>query len=283
MNVVVLTDSAATLPTEMAQTHGIVVVPSRLSVAGRTLRDGELTLEEILAHVDAGEAVTSSGPTPGDFLDALERSTGQAGALILTVAHRLGASTFESARTAAGLAANPVRVVDSATAAGGQGLIALAAATRARTGATLEEVEARAIEVRDQVRVVASLSRLDYLVKGGHVPSVVGWAGRTIGLRPLIELSEGSVRPLRPALSAEAARDRMLQELWTSQPPAGGLHLAVLHALAGDAASELLAAVRVHVEPVEAFIGTFSTVMVIHSGPDLLGLAWWWENDQVAG
>lgn len=276
MTVAVLTDSAATLPPEVVEAHGIRVVPAWLWVGGQPLRDGELSLEEILAMVDAGGTVSTSGPTPGEFLAEIERSAGPDGALVLTVAHRLGASTFESARSAAELAGHPVRVLDTATAAGGQGLIALAAAARAREGANLDDVEARATEVRDRVRVVASLSRLDYLVRGGHVPSVLGWAGRTIGLRPLVELSNGTVRPLRPALSAEAARDRMLEEWRSSRPPAGQLHVAVLHALAGKAADELLAMVRAEADPVEAFIGQFSTVMVIHSGPDLLGLAWWW-------
>lgn len=279
----VLTDSAATLPPDLADRLGVVVVPAWLTVGERRVRDGDLGLEEILSRVEAGERVTSGGPAPGDFLAAIGRSAGAEGALIVTVARRLGASTFESARAAAGLAPCPVRVVDSATAAGGQGLIASAAAALAATGAGLDVVEARALEVRGRVRVVAALSRLDYLVKGGHVPSVAAWAGRVVGLRPLVELTDGSVRPLRPALSDDAAVARMREALRSSRPPGGTLHVAVLDALSGARAARLEAEVVAEWGPAEVFSGSFSTVMVVHSGPELLGLGWWWEVDQPAG
>jgi DegV family protein with EDD domain len=279
----VLTDSAATLPPDLADRLGVVVVPAWLTVGERRVRDGDLGLEEILSLVEAGERITSAGPAPGDFLAAIGRSAGAEGAIVVTVARRLGASTFESARAAAGLAPGPVRVVDSATAAGGQGLIATAAAALAATGAGLDEVETRALEVRRRVRVVAALSRLDYLVKGGHVPSVAAWAGRVVGLRPLVELTDGSVRPLRPALSDEAAVARMREALRSSRPPGGVLHVAVLDALSGERSARLEAEVVAEWRPAEVFSGSFSTVMVVHSGPELLGLGWWWEVDQPAG
>lgn len=36
-------------------------------------------------------------------------------------------------------------------------------------------------------------------------------------------------------------------------------------------------AVRTEVEPATALIGSFSPVMLVHTRPDLVGLAWWWE------
>jgi fatty acid-binding protein DegV len=48
-----------------------------------------------------------------------------------------------------------------------------------------------------------------------------------------------------------------------------------MHALASEQAKTLLDAVRTEVEPATALIGSFSPVMLVHSGPDLVGLAWW--------
>ena len=36
-------------------------------------------------------------------------------------------------------------------------------------------------------------------------------------------------------------------------------------------------AVRAEVEPATAPIGSTSPVMLVYGGPDLVGLAWWWE------
>jgi len=201
---------------------------------------------------------------------------------VLTVARSLS-STHDAARVAAGMYGGDVRVVDTATAVGAQGLVVLAAAERARAGASLDEVEAVARRAAERVRLVARLVSVDWLVRGGRVPGVAGWAGRHLGLRPLFELRRGKVRPLLPALSEENAIDRMLGMWRDSRPDGGRLHVVALHALAPERARALLDAVRGEVEPATAMIGPFGSVIVAHTGPDLVGLAWWWEDAGAPG
>jgi hypothetical protein len=40
----------------------------------------------------------------------------------------------------------------------------------------------------------------------------------------------------------------------------------------------LLREVTAEVEPATAFTASFGTVMVVHTGPALVGLAWYWES-----
>ena len=125
---------------------------------------------------------------------------------------------------------------------------------------------------------MAAVAGLDHLVLSGRVPGVAGWAGRRLGLQPLFEFRGGKAHPLRPAKSRERALERMLQRLEHSrQDGSSRLHAAVLHAMAAEEAEELLADVRDIAEPVTSFVGEFSSVMVTHTGPRLIGLAWWWE------
>jgi DegV family protein with EDD domain len=197
--------------------------------------------------------------------------------VILTVARRLSA-VYEAARAAAGPFGARVRVVDTGTAAGAQGLVVRATAGAAATGAPIERVEAVAREVAERVRLVATLDDLDWLARGGHVPDVAAWAGRSLRLRPLIELKAGRVRPLRPARSEGAAVDRMVTACLEVRPPGGRLHAAAMHALAEARAERLLATLRAEIEPATTFVGRFGPVMVAHTGPGLFGLAWWWED-----
>ena len=53
--------------------------------------------------------------------------------------------------------------------------------------------------------------------------------------------------------------------------------MAALHAGAPAPAERLLEQVRAEVDPATAFLGSFSPVMVVHTGPGLVGLAWWWD------
>ncbi len=282
MTVAVITDSAAALPREVAEEAGVAVVPLWITLGGRPYRDGELSLEEVLRRIRAGESFSTSGPSPGDVLRVIEDHAGPDGAVVLTVARRLS-STHEAARAAARLAGSPVRVVDSAAAVGAQALVVLAAAERARAGASLEEVEAVARHVAGRVRLVARLVTLEWLARGGRVPGAAAWAGRWLGLRPLIQLRGGSIRPLRPARSEEAARARMVAMVRRTQPRGGRLHVVALHALAPEGARDLLDAVRVEWEPASALVSPFGPVIVAHTGPDLVGLAWWWEEPGLRG
>ena len=43
------------------------------------------------------------------------------------------------------------------------------------------------------------------------------------------------------------------------------------------AGADTVDAVRAEVEPATAPIGSTSPVMLVYGGPDLVGLAWWWE------
>jgi fatty acid-binding protein DegV len=53
--------------------------------------------------------------------------------------------------------------------------------------------------------------------------------------------------------------------------------VAAMHAVEPEIAEELLRQLRGYLEPATAFVGSFSPVMVAHTGPGLAGLAWRWE------
>jgi DegV family protein with EDD domain len=249
-----------------------------LTVQGVPEPEGRRSLEELVVQ----DNVSTSAPTPGEFEHAIkDTSRASDGVLVLTIAGSMSA-TYQSAVVAAQAVGGEVRVVDTATAGGAEALVVLAAADAAGSGASLDDVEARALAVIERVRLVATISSLDHLVRSGRVPGIAGWAGRRLNINPLFEFRGGAVRRLRPALSREAALDRIVQLVRRDAPLAGDrpnrLHVAALHALARDVADDLLGRITETEEVATAFVGEFGPVMVVHTGPGLAGLAWWWEQ-----
>jgi DegV family protein with EDD domain len=276
--VAVVADSAAALDPDLAVEWGITVVPMHLEVAGRPMSEADMPLDELVRHLDDG--VQTSAPPPGAFAEALEvaRGGGPRSVVVLTVGRNLS-SSYQSAVTAARLVGDevPVAVVDTGTAAGAEGLVVLAAAQAAAAGGSLAEVEARAQLAAAEVRLVASVEELKYLVRGGRLAAGAARAGEHLGVRPVFELRQGRIHPLRPSLSAEGALDQILAQWRHSVVQGADLHVAALHALRGEDAATLLDKVRAEVEPATALIGTFGPVMVAHTGPGVIGLAWWWD------
>ncbi len=275
----IVTDSSACLPPDLVARYGIEVVPIRVALNGADLPVVEVEPRRIIDHLLRGGRVSTSAPSPGAFLQALERSDQGDGVVLLTLAATMS-STYRSARLAVSQAAATVRLVDTGTAAGGLGLVTLAAARPAAQNASLDEVEETARRVASRVRLVAAVGSLDYLTRGGRVPGIAGRLGDALGLNPLFEFREGQVRVLRPSMSGSGARARILSQ-WRDSRPGGAarLHVTALHANNRDEAETLLAAVAGRIEPATAFLSEFDAAMVAHTGPDVLGLAWWWNED----
>ena len=274
MTVGIVTDSTAALPEEVRGAWDIAVVPLMITVDGRTVADGELDTAEILA----AKTHSSSGPSPGAFVQAIADQDQGDGVVIVTVTSTLSI-THQSAVLAAKAAECPVAVVDSRTAAGGQGLVTVAAARAAQAGATLDEVVTRAEQIAGRVKLVGALANLDQLIRSGRVPGLAGRAGNLIGLRPMFDIHDTVIRRLRPALSDEAAHQRLLN-LWRRTRPTDGdsqLYLVSLHAEVPERAQELLDAVNAEVRPADAFISQFGQAMMINSGTGVRGLAWYWD------
>lgn len=274
MTVAIVTDSAAALPADLVREHDITVVPMWLTVRGASEPEGQRSLEELVREAD----VTTSAPTPGDFEAAIkEAGAAGEGCLVITIASSMSA-TFHAATVGADAVGGPVRVLDSTTAGGAEALVVLAAAEAAAHRSSLDEVAARARAVIERVRLIASVPTLDHLVRSGRVPGVAGWAGRRLGINPLFEFRAGKVKRLRPALSRDAALERIVALVHKSRPAHARLHVAALHALAVETANDLLTRVSELERPSTAFIAEFGPVMVVHTGPGLAGVAWWWEE-----
>src|SRR2546423_10739756 len=108
MTVAIVTDSAAALPAELVTRHRITVVPMWLTIGGESVREGERPLSELLAD----ERVSTSGPAPGEFEEAIESRLGDDGVVVLTIAASMS-STHEAAAIAARQPGDPVPLVGS--------------------------------------------------------------------------------------------------------------------------------------------------------------------------
>ena len=286
MTVTVVTDSAAALPPDLVARYDIRVVPLVLQVGADRYRDGEISLDELVRRFD--EPISTAAPSPGEFATVIADARRTGPVVTLTVAAGMS-STHDSAKLAAKLVTDndpratesshgpDVAVLDTGTAAGAQGLVVLAAARAAAEGADQYEVVATAERVAGRVRLAASVADLERLARSGRVPDAARWVGDRLGVRPLFEFRDGRARPLRPAFSAEAALDRIVQRCAAGAGRGARLHVTVLHALNPDAAATLAERVRA-LEPVSFLVGPFSPVMVAHTGRGLAGLAWWWED-----
>ncbi len=281
--VAVVVDSAASLPSDLRQQPQMHVVPMHLDFDGKAFLDGrDLSPTEFYRMLRGMRTLpTTSAPSPQGFLEVLRTAAQEAESILcLTVSPEFSAS-FNSARTAAAQAEHElpdtkVSVLDTETAAGGEALVALAAWRSARDGGALEEVLEQATRVIPRVTLFAYIDTLYYLWRGGRVPRIAHAGTALLRIKPVLEMGKGKVRHIARPRTRRRATQKLL-DLTRARAGDGILHASVIHADAEEEAEGLRRRIDSEFECVELFISEFSPVMGSHTGPGLLGVAFWTE------
>ncbi len=290
--VAVVVDSAASAPAEFGADARTFVVPMALRVGDDWFRDGaDITAAEFygMMRENPDAAVGTSAPSAGDFLDAFRAAAAVCESIACIVVSDSFSSTMKSAEIAAKQFSDErggfaVRVVDSWSAAGGEGLVAWEALKAARGGAGLDEVVARAKHVRERVRLLACVDTLRYLRRGGRVSAAASLAASVLDVKPIFELRRSraaAVAKPRTGRRAVARMVRLMAERLGED--GGGRHARGAAVMRTAAADERAAALRAAVEDAfecdELFESEFTPVMGAHVGPGVVGVAFWADSE----
>jgi DegV family protein with EDD domain len=257
--VVVVTDSTACMRGRRSSA-GLRVVPVSLLFTDREASDHDVRPASVYARLARGETVKSQAPPPAAYLEAIE-SDDHDSALVLTPAHEFTVMAG-NARVAAEVASRPTAVVDTRTAAAGQGLVVRAALAAARAGEDLDEVAAVARDASARVELVAAILDSSQLEHSGHVHRPAD--RRKAAPAMIARFQAGQVVPL-------AAAGDPLQALAAAWRRGGGRAdtTLVFHSAQRTLADRLrrLVAATEPILPCSAAMGA-------HVGPGLVGVAW---------
>jgi DegV family protein with EDD domain len=284
-SVAIVTDSTSCLPREEVERYSIEVVPLNLVHEGQVYRDGQdLTADQFYRLLKAARRLPTTSPaSPGDYLEVFRRVGEKARSILcISVSGKLS-GMFDSARAAAELATEvlprtAIQVMDSKTAAMAQGFVVLAAARAARLGSSLPEVMDAAARIMPRVELVAALDTLHYLARGGRVPMVAAWAASILQIKPILMLSRGEVGLLERVRTRKKALSRLVELMRARVGKKRLVHASVFHAQALDEALALQERVIREFQPQELYLTQFTSVMGVHTGPGVVGLAYYAED-----
>lgn len=283
--VAIVTDTTACIPPELVDEFSIELVPIQLIIDGKAYRDGiDITPSQFYALLSKADRIpTTAGSLPEPYLEAYEKAARRApNILCLTMPSRLS-GMYNSALLAARLAGESlpgvkIEVLECSSAAAGLGLTVLAAARQAAAGKGLAEVIAMARELMQRVYLFATLDTLHYLVKGGRVPWVAGLANSVLHIKPVFSVNGGDAHNVSLQRTAEGAMKKIIDIMEKMIPQGRSVHVAVMHAAAPERARELKDRIAHRFNTVELFITEFTPVMGVHTGPGLVGAAFYAEE-----
>ncbi|HEX6588721.1 MAG TPA: DegV family protein [Longimicrobiales bacterium] len=277
--VVVFTDSAGDLPPEVANAHGIHVVPLSLVYEEAVLRDGvDISPREFIERLLAGDHPTTSQPTPASFLETMKRVAID-GEVALGVLLGSGLSgTFASAEAAAKRFDDaPVHLFDSAGASLLQGLLALRAAELAERGVAPAEILQRLAGIRDRSGIFFTVDTFDRLIASGRVGRGRALLGTLLSIKPILDVDRsGTVVPASRVRGRENVLPKVLELLAARAPlDAGYRRFGIVHVACEHVVPEIEAALRERYgADIEVLSSPATPVIATHTGAGAWGLAW---------
>ena len=273
MTVRIVTDSSCDLPQAMADALGIRIVPLSVSFGDTEYIDRTtITATEFWSKCAASATLPeTAAPSPGSFEETYRSLAAEGATAIVVVALSSDLSaTMQSAELAA-RAVSPgidVRIVDSRNASMGLGLTVLACAELAKTGASADEVVARAQSVIPRTRVFAALDTLDNLKKGGRIGGAKAMLATVMSIKPLISITNGLVEEAGKQRTRSKALAHLVEILRNQEVPIE--RLAVLNAQCADIDAFIAMVKEVYTG--EIIVGDIGAVIGTHAGQGTIGI-----------
>lgn len=272
MAVHIVTDSTSDISKELADEHGITVIPLTVSFGHESYRDGvDLSAEEFYARLQITKALpTTSQPPPALFQYAYEHLTTRGDVVSIHVSHKFS-GTVEAARAAAReVAPDKISIVDSGSVSMALGMCVIAAARVAKAGGSRDACVAAAESVAGRLRIAVAFETLEYLRRGGRIGRATAFLGSILHLKPILTVKDGEAFPVTRVRS----RARALEELFALCAKDTRIdEMAVLHTTTPEDMAALAERASAARPGVPLHRGRFGPVLGVHGGPGMLGFA----------
>lgn len=272
----IVTDSAGDFAPEFMERYGITVVPLTVHFGEESFRDAyeirgkafydKLTTSQYLAR--------TSQPSPAAFEEVFRNLTGDGSAVVAVILSSGVSGTYQSAAIARdALADRKILVVDSKQASAGEGLMALAAAELAATGATAEDVAEAVARMGSQMVTLFSVDTLEYLAKNGRIGKAQHFMGTLLNMKPILGLDkEGTVSAVERVRGKGKVIPRLM-ELSVERLPSKNLSMAgISHAMCPEEAAKLKEAIMSTFQVSKFFESEIGAVIGTHVGPGTMAM-----------
>lgn len=273
-------DSGCDLSLEKCTERGVIPYKMPFTMDGKPMIDGmtEESFREFYDLMRAGGIARTSQINPGEFTE-FWRPLAEAGKNVLHISLAAAISgSCDNARSAAAMLMEEYpgwtcRVVDSANASAGFGLVVLRAADNRDKGMELE-ANARELEsIIHNVNSIFTTNDLTYLYRGGRVSKTAAAFGTALNIVPIMHLDyEGHLEVWQKVRGNKQCFKKVLKDIKELVENAGEQTLIVSEADAPEKAREYGAALVAECGFRDVFYTHIGPIIGAHTGPGLISV-----------
>lgn len=279
----IVVDGTACLNPDVEREFDIKWLPLHVDIGSETFTARvDLSADEFYQKIAAPGVITgTSQPSMGECRDVYDGviAEGHKQMLVLTVAAALSGTHSVASQTAGSVLGARIEVIDSRSVAGGLSLIATACGRLRRDGGSFDQAVALARRMAGNVPVLAVADTLEYLRRSGRVSGAQAIFGSMLHVKPILEVKDGVVHPVDKVRTRDKAVER-LKAMISERTPAGTrIHACTLHTNDPDRARALGEWVQERYHCVEHWIAEAGPVLGARTGPGMLAVCWYREED----
>lgn len=277
----IMTDTVAQLTEKVALEHGIKIVPAAtIYCDGKTFIDGvDITSTEAYELLAQNPKQFNTAAMPQHYITEILKQVGarEKEIFYITLSSKISVvhdvvvmASQEAMGKVTGLT---IRVFDSLSASGGEGLIALAAAKAAAKGLDFHEIAEVAFKARQEAECLFVFETLADTYRSGRIPRIGARAADVLGVKPLCRIhQDGKVHAAGLARSRAKGIQRML-DMTRERVGEKPINVIIGHTASQEAAEDLKTQVENEFNCRDIFVSEFSPVMGYATGPGILGIS----------
>jgi len=275
MAIKVITDSTADLPPGLAKELGVTVMPLKVLFGQEVYTDGvDITNKEFYSKMAQYKGLpTTAQINPGEFIEEFQSHIQKGDQVLGIFISAKLSGTYSSAVVAKEtLADERIRIIDSASATFGLGLLVVAAADFVKQGKTMEEIASWLEEAKRRVHLYGVINTLENLKKGGRLTATGAFAGTLLGIKPIITIKDGSVSLIGKARGIKKAFTWVFEDAAKNKIDFNGKTVCLAHADNPEGMEELKKTLLLKFKPLRIIEFEIGSVVRTHTGPGCVGI-----------
>ena len=244
----------------------------------REFSNDDMTIDQFYGRMREGASVKTSTINPENFALSFEKAL-SAGKDVLYIGFSSGLSTtFNSSRIAAEELSDSypdrkIIVVDSLCASAGLGMLVYFAVQKRQNGESIEDVASYIDEIKHSICHWVTVEDLEYLKRGGRISPTVAFAGKALGIKPIIHAnSEGKLDSIGKARGRRASLTALADKYGELAVEVNGGMVFISHADAAEDVDTVIGMLRSRYSVSVELISDIGPVVGAHAGPGTIAL-----------
>jgi len=271
-------DSTVYLSNEEIREFGARQVSLNIIDKDSTYKESEVTNDFVYAKLDEGHRLTTSQPSPGEFLATYEEliTIGYEKIFVVCLSKHLS-GTYQSAILAKNMLEDPnlVYVFESNMAAFGNEMLALEIITMVKDHATSDKIIERINLLLESTNLIFTVENLVSLFHSGRLSKAKAAIGTVMRIKPLIQMVEGKLDLFKSARTHKKVISEIVDRMKETTVGFKTIHVRILSKNSLEQAKLLEEEIKnVFNNVIISFNEYLGPVFSIHLGKKGYGVSW---------